>query len=111
MMQYNNSFKCTFPDIKMETKPGPIENRVLKVIKNSTGQNSISLDSEIELDSLKVVELALGLEDEFNINIPDKEIELIYQHAQTPGEFLFGERPLNTVKKITDYINKKVKAY
>lgn len=58
-----------------------IENRVLDIVKqvvNSSDEESITLDTKFEslgIDSLDTTELILELEEEFDINIPDNDVE------------------------------------
>ena len=73
----------------MSAAPGPlntqqIEDRVFKLLKDfdKVEPTKIELDShfvtDLGLDSLDQVEITLALEDEFSIEIPDREAEKIF---------------------------------
>jgi len=68
-----------------------IENRVIKILENRFPdvrpiQKGIGLNFYEHLgeDSLAMMELVMDLEDEFNINIPDK----VYANVQTVGDII-----------------------
>jgi acyl carrier protein len=71
-----------------------IEQRVKKIIAEQLGKkeeevvNSASFVSDLGADSLDTVELVMGLEEEFDTEIPDEEAEKI-----------------TTVQAAIDYIN------
>jgi acyl carrier protein len=71
-----------------------LEDKVKKIIADtlSKGETEIRLESslteDLGADSLEIVELAMAMEEEFNIEIPDEDIEKIA-----------------TVKDIIDYID------
>jgi len=56
--------------------------------KELTGKSIIE---EIGIDSLDVIELIMAIEEEFNITIPDEDVE-----------------NLKSVKEVCDYVNKKI---
>lgn len=70
-----------------------LEEKVKKIIADtlSKPESEIKLESslteDLGADSLEIVELAMAMEEEFNIEIPDEDIEKI-----------------STVKDIVDYI-------
>ena len=47
------------------------------VVEESTLQNDTDLQADLGADSLDVVDLLMSIEDEFEIEIPDEEIENI----------------------------------
>jgi acyl carrier protein len=55
-----------------------IEDRVKHIIADQVGRagtdirNDQNLDSDLDLDSLDLVEIGMGLEEEFNCEIPDE---------------------------------------
>ena len=65
-----------------------VKNKVLGIIADQLDldQSEIKLDSsfvdDLGADSLDTVELALALEEEFEVNIPDEEAEKITTVAQ-----------------------------
>lgn len=71
-----------------------LEDKVRKIIADtlSKAEGEIKLESslteDLGADSLEIVELAMAMEEEFSIEIPDEDIEKI-----------------STVKDIIDYIN------
>jgi acyl carrier protein len=71
-----------------------LEEKVRKIIADtlSKTEGEIKLESslteDLGADSLEIVELAMAMEEEFSIEIPDEDIEKI-----------------STVKDIIDYIN------
>ena len=71
-----------------------LEDKVRKIIADtlSKSESEIKLESslteDLGADSLEIVELAMAMEEEFSIEIPDEDIEKI-----------------STVKDIIDYIN------
>lgn len=72
-----------------------IEERVKKVISDNLeiDISHISIDSsfrDLGADSLDAVQLIMGLEEEFNINIPDEDMD-----------------DVDTVQKAVDYIRNK----
>lgn len=73
--------------------------KVKKVIESELGrkEEEISLDSafveDFGADSLDVVQLVMGFEDEFGIDIPDEDVE-----------------KMRTVRDAVEYISKKVDA-
>ncbi len=74
-----------------------LEKKVIEIIADKLGKNEsdISLDSQfiadLGADSLDVVELIMGFEDAFGIEIPDEDAEKI-----------------STVKDAVDYIENKL---
>jgi len=74
-----------------------LEKKVIEIIADKLGknENEISLDSQfiadLGADSLDVVELIMGFEDAFGIEIPDEDAEKI-----------------STVKDAVDYIEAKI---
>lgn len=69
-------------------------NKIIKIIKEETDRD-IDVKKTFEqndFDSLDVVSIALGIEKNFNINIPDKDLKKI-----------------KTVKDIENYLKKKIK--
>lgn len=65
-----------------------IETRVMELMRNfdKVNKEKLALDShfvnDLGLDSLDQVEITMELEDEFNIEIPDKEAEKIFTVRQ-----------------------------
>ena len=69
-------------------------NKIIKIIKEETDKD-IDVKKTFEqndFDSLDVVSIALGIEKNFNINIPDKDLKKI-----------------KTVMDVENYLNKKIK--
>lgn len=74
--------------------------RVRKILVDQLGdisegevtENAVIID-DLGADSLDVVEIVMGLEEEFDVEIPDEDAEKI-----------------KTVKQIVDYIDEKAKA-
>ncbi len=70
-----------------------LEDKIKKIIADTLSKSETeitleaSLTEDLGADSLEVVELAMAMEEEFNIEIPDEDIEKIA-----------------TVKDIVDYI-------
>ncbi len=70
-----------------------LEEKVKKIIADTLSKNEgeialdASLTEDLGADSLEIVELAMAMEEEFSIEIPDEDIEKI-----------------STVKDIVDYI-------
>ena len=70
-----------------------LEDKIKKIIADTLSKNEseikveASLTDDLGADSLEIVELAMAMEEEFNIEIPDEDIEKIA-----------------TVKDIVDYI-------
>lgn len=70
-----------------------LEDKIKKIVADTLSKNEeeikveASLTDDLGADSLEVVELAMAMEEEFNIEIPDEDIEKI-----------------TTVKDIVDYI-------
>ncbi|KAI8915778.1 acyl carrier protein-like protein [Gorgonomyces haynaldii] len=80
--------------------PGPltvpaIESRVLQLLKDfeKVEATKLSLDAhfinDLGLDSLDQVEITMALEDEFNIEIPDKDAEEIFTARQAVEKVWF----------------------
>ena len=71
-----------------------LEDKVRKIIADTLSKGEVeikpesSLTEDLGADSLEIVELAMAMEEEFGIDIPDEDIEKIA-----------------TVKDIIDYIN------
>lgn len=71
-----------------------LEDKVRKIIADTLSKTEAeiklesSLTEDLGADSLEIVELAMAMEEEFSIEIPDEDIEKI-----------------STVKDIIDYIN------
>lgn len=71
-----------------------LEEKVRKIIADTLSKTEAeiklesSLTEDLGADSLEIVELAMAMEEEFSIEIPDEDIEKI-----------------STVKDIIDYIN------
>jgi len=82
-----------------EDEKQSIENRVLHIIESQAGWakpeditgNMVLEDSPLHMDSLDMVELFMGLEEEFEIEIPDGDV------AET----------LKTIQDVIDYITKR----
>jgi acyl carrier protein len=59
-----------------------ITQRVLKIVADSQRKDPaiVTIDStfeELEIDSMDAVNIIFGLENEFNINVPDEEVKNI----------------------------------
>jgi acyl carrier protein len=86
----------------MDGSPAKIENRIKKVIKKrlrlKVNMEEISRDTPLigkglGLDSIGVLELVVGLEEEFNIMFEDSELKI---------------ELFRNIGSLTDYINKKL---
>ena len=60
-----------------------IEKKVIKIISDQIGvdkseiTHEISFINDLNVDSLDIIELVMGVEDEFDMSIPDEEAEKI----------------------------------
>ena len=75
-----------------------VEDRVKKIVSDQLGKSTDEIESDssfvddLGADSLDTVELVMGLEEEFDTEIPDEEAEKI-----------------TTVQQAIDYINNNLK--
>ncbi|KAJ3397095.1 hypothetical protein HDU92_000795 [Lobulomyces angularis] len=73
-----------------------IESRVLNLLKDfdKVTQGKLSLDShfvkDLGLDSLDQVEIVMALEDEFNVELPDKVAEEIFTGREAVEKVLYN---------------------
>lgn len=66
-----------------------IEERVLRIIANERQdiiiEKGADLFKDLAFESIELMELIMALEDEFNINIPDK----MYDNVKTPEDIIY----------------------
>jgi acyl carrier protein len=75
-----------------------INSKVFDIVRNQINQGSVSMTSDLidehNADSLDMVEIVVDTEEEFDIDIPDEDIEL-----------------LRTVGDIIHYVDKNLSPY
>jgi len=59
----------------MDTKARVIKELQKWMVRKTEITPSKSLDTDLQMDSLDMVEMAMAVEEEFNIEIPDETIE------------------------------------
>jgi len=73
-----------------EKENGTIEERVLDVLKDEGGMENVTLETDLlkeNLDSLDRIEMVMELGEEFDIEIPDEDIDRLYgQNTLTPSD-------------------------
>ena len=84
-----------------------IEKKVIRIIKENSGlDRDISLDTRLSKEEINVpeeIELILKLEEEFGIEIPNKDLD-----EYIPVNVDSNTLPYLTVKDVVDYFEKRL---